>query len=279
MRIIVTGAAGQLGKEITAYLDQNTLYEVFPLVKKELDITNEKMVRRKITEINPDWIVHCAAYTNVDEAEVDGKNICWSVNKDGASYIAKAAAFSKSKVIYISTDYVFDGRKQSEYQENDETNPLNEYGASKLAGEKEILGNVLESYIIRTSWVFGKFGNNFVYTILNLAKTINELKVVNDQLGRPTFAKDLAAFIAYIIKSNPQTGIYHFANENTTTWFNFAKKILKDREVQVVPVSSKEFIQKAVRPKHAILSLKKTKAHFNIPTWEDSLQNFMSNSE
>lgn len=276
MRIIVTGAAGQLGKEITMYLEQNSLYEVFPLAKSDLDITNEEMVREKIADINPDWIVHCAAYTNVDEAEVDDKVLCWSVNKDGATYIAKAADLSKSKVIYISTDYVFDGRKLCEYRENDETNPLNEYGASKLAGEKEIISNVVESYIIRTSWVFGQFGKNFVNTMLNLANTLKELKVVNDQLGRPTFAKDLAAFIAYIIKSNPQTGIYHFANENTTTWFDYAKEILKDQDVQIVPVTSKDFFRKAIRPRHAILSLEKTKTHFDIPTWEDSLKHFMN---
>lgn len=275
MRIIVTGASGQLGKEVTACLTQNSQYKVFPLDKKDLNITNGEMVKTTIAEINPHWIVHCAAYTNVDAAEVVGKELCWSVNKEGAYYMGKAAAVSNAKVIYISTDYVFDGKKQSAYEVTDETNPLNVYGASKLAGEKEILSMVEGSYIIRTSWVFGEYGKNFVYTMLKLSNSSKNILVVNDQYGRPTYTKDLANFIAYIIRNNPPTGIYHFANENTTTWFNFAKEILKYQDVQVMPVSSKDFIQKAVRPKHTVLSLDKTKNYYNIRTWEDALQSFM----
>ncbi|KAB2335582.1 dTDP-4-dehydrorhamnose reductase [Bacillus mesophilum] len=277
MRIVVTGAGGQVGVELTLLLNQNSQYQVFPLTKKEFDITNEEIVCKKIAEINPDWVVHCAAYTNVDAAEDVGKELCWNVNKNGAAIIGKAAALSNSKLIYISTDYVFDGRKHTAYQETDETNPLNEYGGAKLAGEKEIFRTCLDSYIVRTSWVFGKYGKNFVYTMLKLAETSKELKIVDDQYGRPTYAKDLAAFINYIIMNNPPTGIYHFSNENTATWYEFARGILKDHNVKVLPIRSNDYKQKALRPKYNVLSLEKAKSHFQIPTWETALDHFMKN--
>lgn len=278
MKVLVTGAKGQLGQDVVALLQEKAKYEVYPFSKEELNILDEAIVQSKVEEIQPDWVLHCAAYTNVEAAEDEGKELNWQVNRDGSAIISKAAASVDAELIFISTDYVFDGTKQEPYQPTDLTNPINEYGAAKLAGEKAVLEYSPSARIIRTSWVFGKHGHNFVYTMLKLAKKMDTLKVVDDQYGRPTYARDLAHFMIYILEHNIAGGIYHFSNDNEATWHQFAKEILKDKDVEVLPVDSSQFPQKASRPKHSVMSLDKVKeTGFEIPTWENALQRFLAN--
>ncbi|TCN26723.1 dTDP-4-dehydrorhamnose reductase [Mesobacillus foraminis] len=277
MKVIVTGAKGQLGQDVTELL-RNKGYKVYPFSKAELNILDEAVVQSKVEEISPDWILHCAAYTNVEAAEDEGKDLNWKVNRDGSAIISKAAASVDAQLIFISTDYVFDGTRQEPYQPDDPTNPINEYGAAKLAGEKAVLEYSPDARIIRTSWVFGEHGHNFVYTMLKLAKKMDTLKVVDDQYGRPTYARDLANFMIYIMERNIEGGIYHFSNDNEATWYQFAREILKGEDVVVLPVDSSEFPQKASRPKHSVMSLDKVKeTGFDIPSWEDALQRFQRN--
>lgn len=278
MKILITGANGQLGQDVVALAKENKAYEVYSFTKGELDVTDEQAVQSIAEEVKPAWILHCAAYTNVEAAEDEGKDLNWKINKEGSAIISKAAASVKAKLIYISTDYVFDGTKKEWYETEDATNPLNEYGKAKLAGEQEIQSYLPDAHIIRTSWVFGEHGHNFVYTMLKLAKKMDTLKVVNDQYGRPTYAKDLASFMLYIVEKDIQGGIYHFSNDETATWFDFAQEILKREEVEVIPVDSSAFPQKAKRPQYSVMSLEKAKAAgFSIPTWKNALERFMEN--
>ncbi|WP_141603623.1 dTDP-4-dehydrorhamnose reductase [Terrilactibacillus laevilacticus] len=278
MKILITGANGQLGKDVVSLLEETTPYEIYPLTKHDLDISDEIAVNKMVQEIQPNWILHCAAYTKVEDAEDNGNILNWKINKEGSAYISSSGNNVHANLIYISTDYVFDGTKKGQYNTSDKTNPINQYGAAKRAGEEEIVKYTPNAHIIRTSWVFGEYGHNFVYTMLNLAKKLDTLKVVNDQYGRPTYTKDLAAFMLYIIENNIPGGIYHFSNEDTATWYDFAKEILKNERVNIIPVDSSEFPQKAKRPQHSVMSLDKVKdTGFSIPTWKNALDRFMKN--
>lgn len=279
MKYLITGAKGQLGFELVKLLDERGL-EYVGYNSKDLDITNRQLVFDRITALRPEVIFHCAAYTAVDKAEDEGKKLNWQVNVEGTKNVATAAKTIQATVVYISTDYVFDGQKQTEYQVGDATNPLNEYGRAKLAGEQVIQQVLTDYYIIRTSWVFGKFGKNFVYTMLNLAQIHDQLTVVNDQTGRPTWTRTLAEFMIYLIENNSDFGIYQLSNENSATWYEFAQKILKDENVNVSPVTSDQFPQKAMRPQHSIMSLDKAEqTGFKIPTWQEALQLFVKSVE
>ncbi|MBC1324171.1 dTDP-4-dehydrorhamnose reductase [Listeria welshimeri] len=274
MSILVTGANGQLGTELVQLLKAHNLV-VTEWDKDSVDIVDKTAVKKAMLELKPEWVVHCAAFTNVEAAEDELKDLNWEVNVAGTENISEAAELVKAKLVYISTDYVFDGTKKEAYSTDDETNPLNQYGLAKLAGEKIALEKNNQTYVIRTSWVFGKYGNNFVYSMLKLAETHKELKVVNDQLGRPTYTYDLADFIRFVVEKNPAYGIYQFSNNGTATWFDFATEILKDKNVTVNPCTSDEFPQKAERPKTSIMGLEKVeKLGFNIPTWQDALVRF-----
>ncbi|EAC5295673.1 dTDP-4-dehydrorhamnose reductase [Listeria monocytogenes] len=274
MSILVTGANGQLGTELVQLLKEHNL-TVTEWDKDSVDIVDKAAVKKAMLDLKPEWIIHCAAFTNVEAAEDELKDVNWEVNVDGTENISEAAEIVGAKLVYISTDYVFDGTKKEAYLPDDKTNPLNQYGIAKLAGEKVALEKNSQTYVIRTSWVFGKYGNNFVYSMLKLAETHKELKVVNDQLGRPTYTYDLADFIRFVIEKNPAYGIYQFSNSGTATWFEFATEILKDKDVTVNPCTSDEFSQKAERPKTSIMSLEKVeKLGFNIPTWQDALVRF-----
>ncbi|MBC1528595.1 dTDP-4-dehydrorhamnose reductase [Listeria seeligeri] len=274
MSILVTGANGQLGTELVQLLKEHNL-TVTEWDKDSVDIVDKSAVKKAISEVKPEWVIHCAAFTNVEAAEDELKAVNWEVNVDGTENISEAAASVGAKLVYISTDYVFDGTKEEAYLPEDQTNPLNQYGIAKLAGEKIALEKNKATYVIRTSWVFGKYGNNFVYSMLKLAETHKELKVVNDQLGRPTYTYDLADFIRFVIEKNPAYGIYQFSNNGTATWFDFATEILKDKDVTVKPCTSDEFPQKAERPKTSIMSLNKVEQlGFTIPTWQDALVRF-----
>ncbi|MDC7952258.1 dTDP-4-dehydrorhamnose reductase [Liquorilactobacillus mali] len=275
--ILVTGGSGQLGSELRYLLDEKKIKYVAPS-SKELNITDEKSVMQYVEKLRPSVIYHCAAYTAVDAAEDDGKELNYLVNNVGTVNMAKAAAKVDAIIIYISTDYVFDGNlTDGEYTVEAQTNPLNEYGKAKLAGEKAIQNFASKYYIIRTSWVFGQYGKNFVFTMQRLAKQHPKVTVVADQFGRPTWTRTLAEFMTYAVENHVDYGIYHLSNDNTCTWYDFASEILKDEDVVVEPLTSEQFPQKATRPAHSIMDLSKVKSTgFKIPTWQDALNEMLN---
>lgn len=279
MQYLITGAKGQLGTELAKMLDEHDL-NYWGYDSKDLDITNRELVMASINDLKPDVIFHCAAYTAVDKAEDEGKELNWRVNVDGTQNVADAAAQVGATLVYISTDYVFDGTNEGEYQVDAPTKPQNEYGRAKLAGEAAVKAALTDYYIIRTSWVFGEYGNNFVYTMRRLAATHDHLTVVNDQVGRPTWTKTLASFMVYAVEHQVDFGTYALSNENACTWYEFAQEILKDTETQIAPVTSAEYPQKATRPQHSIMSLAKVKqTGFEIPTWQEALAEFAQSIE
>ncbi|CAH0416497.1 dTDP-4-dehydrorhamnose reductase [Periweissella fabaria] len=276
MKYLITGAHGQLGQELQQLLQKRELSFV-SFDSNQLDITNRTAVMDAFATEKPDVVLHAAAYTKVDLAEDEGRAINWQVNVDGTKNVADAAKLHGAKLVAVSTDYVFDGLNNGEYREIDAVNPQNAYGRAKLAGELAVIESGVDAYIVRTSWVFGEFGNNFVYTMQKLAANHSKLTVVNDQVGRPTWTRTLAEFMLYLIEIKADLGIYNLSNDETATWFEFASEILKDTPVEIVPVSSADFPQKAYRPKHSVMSLDKSKAlGFDIPSWRDALQEFLS---
>ena len=279
MKYLVTGAHGQLGQELQKLLQERDISFV-ALDSHQLDITDRTAVLSVFAAEQPDVVLHAAAYTRVDLAEDEGRVINWQVNVEGTKNIADAAKQYGSKLIAVSTDYVFDGFNDGEYQENDAVNPQNAYGRAKLAGELAVTESGADAYIVRTSWVFGEFGNNFVYTMQRLAENHPKLTVVNDQFGRPTWTRTLAEFMLHLVAVDAEYGIYHLSNDKTATWFDFAKEILKNVPVRIDPVTSSEFPQKAYRPNHAVMSLEKAKSTgFVIPSWQEALSTFLSESE
>lgn len=278
--ILITGGHGQLGTELRHLLDEKKL-EYVSTDADQLDITDKEATDKFITDMKPEIIYHCAAYTAVDKAEDEGKELDEKINVEGTRNVAEAAKAAGSTLIYISTDYVFDGKKKDGmYQVDDTTNPLSEYGRTKLLGEKAVQETMDNYYIIRTSWVFGIYGHNFIYTMQNLAKTHDRLTVVNDQFGRPTWTRTLAEFMTFVIEKNAPFGVYHLSNENSCSWYEFAREILKDTDVEVAPVTSEEYPQKATRPQYSIMDLSKAKAlGFEIPTWQEALASFLDLEE
>lgn len=275
--ILITGANGQLGTELRMLLDAKGI-SYTATDSKELDITNAEGVNTYFQEHKPELVFHCAAYTAVDAAEEEpGKSIDELVNATGTQNIATAAESVGATLVYISTDYVFDGQNDGMYDEMDNQNPQNEYGRTKSLGEKAVRDTMSKYYIIRTSWVFGKYGKNFVYTMLNFSKTHDVLTVVDDQVGRPTWTYTLAQFMLFAVENKIAYGTYNLSNDNQANWFEFATEILKDTKTEVKPVSSAEYPQKAHRPEHSVLSLEKTKATgFKIPTWQEALKQMMA---
>ncbi|WP_368739680.1 dTDP-4-dehydrorhamnose reductase [Enterococcus casseliflavus] len=278
--ILLSGGNGQLGTELRHLLDEKGLNYV-STDAQEMDITDEKATLAFIQELKPTVIYHCAAYTAVDKAEDEGKELDEKINVNGTENVAKAAKAVGAKFVYISTDYVFDGtKKEGVYKETDTPNPQNEYGRTKLLGEQAVKDLLDEYFIIRTSWVFGKYGHNFVYTMKRLAQTHPRLTVVDDQYGRPTWTRTLAEFMVYIIENNADYGIYHLSNDNSCSWYEFAKEILKETDVEVAPVTSAEYPQKAKRPQYSVLDLTKAKnTGFVIPTWEEALADMTASLE
>ena len=276
MTILITGSKGQLGMELRKLLDEKGM-NYTATDSGEMDITNQTAVDAFFQKVNPTLVFHCAAYTAVDKAEDEGKDLNEKVNAIGTKIVAEAAEANGAVMVYISTDYVFDGNNSKEYTEIDQANPQNEYGRMKYEGEQWVQNICSKYYIIRTSWVFGEFGNNFVYTMLRLAKTHPVLTVVDDQIGRPTWTRTLAAFMLHLLDTDAVFGLYHLSNDGSCSWYEFACEILKDYDVEVKPVSSAEYPQKAYRPKHSIMDLSKAKATgFQIPTWEEALSQFVA---
>ena len=275
--ILLTGGNGQLGTELRHLLDEKGV-EYVSTDAKEMDITDAQATMDYITNLKPTVIYHCAAYTAVDKAEDEGKALDEKINVDGTRNVALAAKEVGATLVYISTDYVFDGKlKDGEYAVDAPINPLNEYGRTKALGEKAVQEIMDDYYIIRTSWVFGKYGHNFVFTMQKLAETRDELTIVNDQFGRPTWTRTLAEFMYFVIDQKAPFGIYHLSNDNACSWYEFAKEILKDTDVKVSPVTSEQFPQKATRPQYSVMDLSKTKAlGFHIPTWQEALQGMLA---
>ena len=275
--ILLTGGTGQLGTELRHLLDEKGVKYV-STDAKEMDITDAQATMDYITNLKPTVIYHCAAYTAVDKAEDEGKALDEKINVDGTRNVALAAKEVGATLVYISTDYVFDGKlKNGEYAVDAPINPLNEYGRTKALGEKAVQEIMDDYYIIRTSWVFGKYGHNFVFTMQKLAETRDELTIVNDQFGRPTWTRTLAEFMYFVIDQKAPFGIYHLSNDNACSWYEFAKEILKDTDVKVSPVTSEQFPQKATRPQYSVMDLSKAKAlGFHIPTWQEALQGMLA---
>lgn len=276
--ILITGANGQLGTELRYLLDERN-EEYVAVDVAEMDITDEAKVTEVFNQVKPTLVYHCAAYTAVDAAEDEGKELDYAINVTGTENIAKAAAAHQATLVYISTDYVFDGNKPvgEEWLETDKPDPQTEYGRTKRLGEEAVERFAKNFYIIRTAWVFGNYGKNFVFTMQELAKKHPRLTVVNDQHGRPTWTRTLAEFMTYLAENRKEYGYYHLSNDASedTTWYDFAVEILKDTDVEVAPVDSSAFPAKAKRPFNSTMSLKKAKATgFVIPSWKDALQEF-----
>jgi dTDP-4-dehydrorhamnose reductase len=274
-KIVVIGSKGQLGNELQDLSGQYD-YEFFFYDKEELDITQQDEVEKKIQELQPQFLINCAAYTAVDKAETD-KEICYAINADAVGYLAKACKNNNTQFIHISTDYVFDGTAAEPYKETDKPNPQSIYGKSKLAGEQEAVNNNPEAIIIRTSWVYSVYGSNFVKTMLRLMQSRPELNVVSDQYGSPTYAADLAQAIMHIVESQSwQPGIYHYSNEGIISWFDFAKAIRDIAQLNCVvnPISTEQYPTPAARPKYSVLDKTKMQQTFGIELkdWKDSLQ-------
>ncbi len=276
MKVLVTGANGQLGYDLIKELNKRNIKNI-GVDKNDFDITNQSETENFILNSKPDAIIHCAAYTNVNKAENE-KDLCYKINVDGTKNIASACKKIDAKMIYISTDYIFDGKKNSPYEIDDNPNPLNFYGKTKLDGEN-IIKNSLEKYfIVRISWVFGKNGNNFVKTMLNLSQTQNELNIVSDQIGSPTYTVDLSKILCDMVLTD-KYGIYHATNENYCSWYEFAQEIFKisDIKIKLNPVETKDFPSKAKRALNSRLSKKKLpESNFSkLPTWQNALARFL----
>lgn len=277
MKVLVTGAKGQLGQDVLCLLE-NQPWEVFGFGREELDITNEEQVREKVLAIKPNIIIHTAAYTQVDQAESD-EETAFKVNAEGTKYLAQAAEAVEAKFCYVSTDYVFDGTNNEPYKTNDETNPQTIYGKSKLAGEQYTSEYCSKYFVVRTSWVFGLHGNNFVKTMLRLADERSELEVVSDQFGSPTYTNDLARFIIELVETN-KYGIYHASNSGVCSWYEFAKEIFRqsNRNVNVNAISTAEFQRPAQRPAYSVLEQKKIAEQglIMLPNWKEALGRYLS---
>ncbi len=276
MNILVTGKKGQVGSELKELsLDYN--YNFFFTTRDELDISNRDEVKNFCELNNINTIINCAAYTAVDKAETDIDNADL-VNRKAVKKLAKLSEERNIKLIHISTDYVFDGKNYKPYSEVNQTNPNSVYGKTKLDGELEMIKiNPKNSIIIRTSWVYSSFGNNFVKTMLRLGKEKDELGVIFDQIGTPTYAKDLAKTILDIIPNikNNKVEIYNYSNEGVLSWYDFAKEIMKMAKIdcKINPIQTFEYPTPASRPHYSLLNKSKIKNEFNIiiPFWKDSL--------
>jgi dTDP-4-dehydrorhamnose reductase len=272
-KIIVTGAGGQLGIDMVSLLKEEG-YEVIGFSREELDITNQKLTNEIICNVKPYAIVHCAAYTNVDKAEEDLET-AFKVNAYGTRNIAIAAEKVNAKLIYISTDYVFDGTSQQLYHEFSFPNPINVYGESKLAGERFVRDFSSKYFILRTSWVYGKHGNNFVKTMLKLSETQKTLKVVSDQIGCPTFTLDIAESVRLLIETEAY-GVHHVTSGGHCSWYEFAKEIFRiaEKDVKVIPCNTDEFPRTANRPKFSVLVM--IDKIIEKDTWKTSLKKYFS---
>lgn len=275
MKILITGANGQLGTELHEILEREFPGQTLYTDVQELDLTNAKAVDSYVANNEITHIVNCAAYTAVDRAEEE-KMLCAAVNTDAVKNLAMAADANGAKIIHISTDYVFDGTNHRPYRESDKVNPISQYGTTKRKGETLLLALAPQAIIIRTAWLYSAHGNNFVKTMLRLADSQPEIKVVCDQIGTPTFARDLARAVVKVLQSHQWVpGIYHFTDEGAASWYDFAKAIFRiaGKKVKVTPIPTEDYPTPASRPSYSILDRTRIKATYGIeiPHWEEAL--------
>lgn len=271
MKALVTGANGMLGQDLVPIFENEGI-DVYPTAVEDLDITDINAVKLCLSKSMPDLVVNLAAYTNVDAAETD-RETAYAVNQSGVANIAKVTADMDIPVLHISTDYVFDGTNKSSYLPADKTGPLNVYGDSKLKGEQALRELNPKHYIIRTSWLYGKHGKNFVDTMIDLASKNTLLKVVNDQTGCPTWTVALTNALLTLLKCDKPYGTYHICGSGKTTWYDFAKKIFEYTGVgvEVVPVPTEEFPRPAKRPHYSVMQNEGA-----CPDWEESLKEYLN---
>ncbi|KPM31209.1 dTDP-4-dehydrorhamnose reductase [Croceitalea dokdonensis DOKDO 023] len=275
MNILVTGASGQLGSTLKSIANTVPGLHFAFASSKQLDITDFEAVRNEMDKNNYAYCINCAAFTHVDnaESETDKAKL---INVTGARNLALNCHEHKTVLIHISTDFVFDGYMNEPYREEDIARPIGFYGDTKYKGERAIINNLQEHFIIRTSWLYSEFGNNFMKTMLRLGAERDELSVVYDQVGTPTYARDLAKAILHIIKAHSiDYGVYHYSNEGVASWYDFAKAIFDEQGIQVTlnPIRSEAYPTPAARPKFSVLDKEKMKSTFkiDIPNWRDSL--------
>jgi dTDP-4-dehydrorhamnose reductase len=276
MNILVTGVGGQLGFDVVQRGTSMGL-NMIGTTSSILDITDEAAVSAFVHKHKPDAVIHCAAYTAVDKAEDDKEN-CRKVNVDGTSYLAAAAKQVQAKFLYISTDYVFDGGGQEAFKESDPPRPINYYGLTKYEGEQVVRDLLSDYFIVRISWVFGINGNNFVKTMLRLAETREELSVVGDQWGSPTYTADLARLLLDLVRTD-KYGIYHASNDGFCSWEEFAREIfaVAHKDIKVNGITTDEYPTRAVRPKNSRMSKQKLIEYGLEPLqpWQDAVKRFL----
>jgi dTDP-4-dehydrorhamnose reductase len=283
MKILVTGSDGQLGRSIRQRSSHFPDFFFDFTDIDQLDITDEAALKLYVKSAKPDVIIHCAAYTSVDKAEDEAEK-AFLINVTAVEYLAQLALEYKILLIHVSTDFVFEGKSNTPYSEEDIARPLSIYGKSKLAGETAILNCAPNAIIIRTSWLYSEYGHNFVKTILRLAAERSEIKVVSDQIGTPTYAGDLADAILKILTSNYHPNgvqLFHYSNEGIASWFDFAKEIteIKNLTCTILPVTTSEYLLPAMRPNYSVMSKEKFKQFFtsDIPGWKESLKVCLKN--
>lgn len=279
MKVLVTGANGQLGYDVVRELQKQNI-ECYGATRKDFDLVDFEATEKFIVDYRPDIVMHCAAYTAVDKAE-DEQGLCYLVNASATENIAAICKKINAKMLYISTDYVFDGTKDGFYEVDDTPNPINVYGKTKLLGEQAVQRILDKYFIVRISWVFGEHGNNFVKTMLKLGKERKEINVVADQYGSPTYTADLAPLLIEMIKTD-KYGIYHATNEGVCSWAEFAEEIFKiaKLDVKVNHITTAEYATRAKRPMNSRLS--KNSLQINgvklLNNWQNALKNFLKSS-
>lgn len=277
MKIVVTGASGQLGHDVTKVLYERGI-EYIGLSSQDCDITDELAVQQIFEKERPDAVIHCAAYTQVDNAEDDTES-CWKINVGGTQNIVRACQRYGTKMMYISTDYVFSGDGEHFHEPMDDPEPKGIYGKSKLAGELTVQSGLTDYFIIRTSWAFGLHGRNFVKTMLAIAEKQKIINVVDDQIGSPTYTADLAHLLCDIICTD-KYGVYHATNEGVCSWADFAEEIftMSRKKVKVCRITSEQYHARAMRPLNSRMSNKKLLENgFKLlPPWQDALKRFLS---
>ena len=283
-RVLVIGAKGMLGRDLVKVLystfrtDKHSDWEVLEWDTDEIDIREEKTTVTKIESFHPEIVINVAGYTNVDGCESNEEE-AFAVNAEGMKHVALGALQCRAKVVYLSTDYIFDGKKKEPYLEDDPPNPLNVYGRSKWKGEQYVRELLEDALIIRTQWLYGRFGNNFVSSILRQGREKKVLSIVNDQIGSPTYTVDLSEAISVLLKYDVR-GVFHVANSDLCTWYTLGQAILKlsgMERVKVIPISSKELDRPAVRPPYSVLNCQKLRqvTGMTLRPWAEALKDFI----
>lgn len=280
MKVIVTGVKGQLGYDIVRELKERSYDDVLGIDVDDLDITESQSVKKFMIKEKPDVIIHCAAYTEVDKAE-DNEALCYDVNVNGTKYLVEAAKTHDAKFVYISTDYVFSGDKEGQYDIKDLPNPKSVYGKSKYLGEIETIRHS-KHFIIRISWVFGKNGSNFIKTMLRLGNVRDELSVVSDQIGSPTYTYDLSRLIADMIETD-KYGVYHATNEGICSWYELASEVFKqtNKAIDLKPIMSSQYPTKAIRPMNSSMSKQSLvdNGFRLLESWQDAVKRYLKEIE